>query len=222
MKKDIVFVAAWMTLVLMFASCASILKSRGLHPDHEGQTFDLKGKKALIVTTSHGVLSKPGETTGDSTGVFASEMTIPYYEFLDNGKMEVHIASIKGGQIPIDPQSFNRYLRSKEDERFMEDEIFQAKVQNSIPVFEVNFAEYDVVFFSGGWGAAYDFGNEALGQKIADAYYETDIVFGSVCHGAIAFTTAKDRSGESLIKGRTMTGVTQNQLDQLDIAFTPL
>ncbi|MEL7534005.1 MAG: type 1 glutamine amidotransferase domain-containing protein [Bacteroidota bacterium] len=182
----------------------------------------MKGKKALIVTTSHGVLSKPGESTGDSTGVFASEMTIPYYEFLDNGNMEVHVASIKGGQVPIDPQSFNRNLRSKEDERFMEDDIFQEKVANSIPVFEVDFKDYDVVFFAGGWGAAYDMGDEALGQKIADAYYETDIIFGSVCHGAIAFTTAKDRSGEYLIKGRTMTGVTQSQLDQLDIAFTPL
>ncbi|MEL6589264.1 MAG: type 1 glutamine amidotransferase domain-containing protein [Bacteroidota bacterium] len=222
MKKDIISAVALITIALMLTSCASILKSRGLHPDHDGQTFDLKGKKALIVTTSHGVLSKPGESTGDSTGVFASEMTIPYYEFQDNGNMEVHVASIKGGQIPIDPQSFNRYLRSKEDERFMEDEIFQAKVKNSIPVFEVDFTDYDVVFFAGGWGAAYDFGNDALGQKIADAYYDTDIIFGSVCHGAIAFTTAKDRSGESLIKGRTMTGVTQNQLDQLDIAFTPL
>lgn len=222
MKKGIISTAVLIAVVLMFTSCASILQSRGLHPDHDGKSFDLKGKKALIVTTSHGVLNKPGETTGDSTGVFASEMTIPYYEFQDNGNMEVHIASIKGGQVPIDPQSFNRYLRSKEDERFMEDEIFQAKVKNSIPVFEVDFADYDVVFFSGGWGAAYDFGNEALGQKIAAAYYDTDIIFGSVCHGAIAFTTAKDRSGGSLIEGRTMTGVSQNQLDQLDIAFTPL
>ncbi|MEM6342647.1 MAG: DJ-1/PfpI family protein [Bacteroidota bacterium] len=221
--KKILLVAMFSVAAMgTFTNCSSILASRGLHPDYDSKTFNLKGKKALIVTTSHGVLNKPGETKGDSTGVFASKMTIPYYEFQDFGNMEVHIASMKGGQVPIDPQSFNRYLRSKQDERFMEDEIFQAKVKNSIPVFEVDFEDYDVVFFAGGWGEAYDMGNDALGQKIADAYYDTDIIFGSVCHGALAFTTAKDSLGESLIKDRDMTGVSQNQLDQLDIAFTPL
>jgi putative intracellular protease/amidase len=184
--------------------------------------YDLKGKKALVVTTSHGTLSKPGEATGDSTGVFGSEMTIPYYEFLD-ANMEVHVASIKGGQIPIDPKSFKRSIRAKEDERFLADEIFQAKVNNSIPVVDVDFADYDVVFFAGGWGAAYDMGqSEVVAQKVSEGYYNSDVIYGSVCHGALAFTAAKDKNGESLIKGRTMTGVTQNQLDQLGVAFTPL
>ncbi len=85
------------------------------------------------MTTSHGVLSKPGETTGDSTGVFGSEMTIPYYEFLD-ANMEVHIASIKGGLVPIDPKSFKRFLMSDQDKRFLKDDIFQEKVAKSVPV----------------------------------------------------------------------------------------
>lgn len=210
------------TSLMLLSGCASFLKSRGVHPDYDSQSFDLKGKKALIVTTSHAVLSKPGETTGDATGVFASEMTIPYYEFQDFGGMEVHVASIKGGEIPIDPTSFKRAIRADEDERFLEDEIFQGKVNNSIPVFEVDFKEYDVVFFAGGWGAAYDMGSDELGEKVSDAYYHSDVIFGSVCHGALAFPPAKDTLGEPLIKGRTMTGVTQEQLDQLGIEFTPL
>lgn len=211
-----------MVALWIFSGCAAFLKSKGVHPDYDSATFDLAGKKALVVTTSHAVLSKPGETEGDATGVFASEMTIPYYEFQDFGHMEVHIASIQGGKIPIDPTSFKRAIRADEDERFLADEIFQAKVNNSIPVFSVDFKEYDVVFFAGGWGAAYDMGSEALGEKVSDAYYHSNLIFGSVCHGALAFTTAKDTLGEYLIKGRTMTGVTQNQLDQLDIEFTPL
>ena len=211
-----------MVVLLMLSGCAAFLKSKGVHPDYDSASFDLKGKKALIVTTSHAVLSKPGETTGDATGVFASEMTIPYYEFQDFGHMEVHVASIQGGKIPIDPTSFKRAIRADEDERFLEDGIFLAKVNHSIPVFSVDFKEYDVVFFAGGWGAAYDMGSEELGKKVSDAYYHSDIIFGSVCHGALAFTTAKDTQDEYLIKGRTMTGVTQNQLNQLDIEFTPL
>ena len=47
-------------------------------------------------------------------------------------------------------------------------------------------------------------------------------ILGSVCHGALAFIQAKDTTGNLLIKGRTMTGVTHGQLDQLGITYTPL
>jgi len=88
--------------VIVAAFLPQILKSFGFHPEFKGRKYDLKGKKALIVTTSHGVLNKPGETKGIPTGVFASEMTVPYYEFLEAG-MEVDIASIEGGELPMVP-----------------------------------------------------------------------------------------------------------------------
>ena len=220
-KKMIYVLSTIAVLVaLFFIFLPSILHSLGLHPDYDGEEYNLKGKKALIVTTSHGVLNKPGETDGKKTGVFASEMTIPYYEFLD-ANMQVDVASIKGGEIPIDPQSFYYFLKSPQDKRYLNDEIFQQKVKNSIPVSEVDFKDYDVVFFAGGWGAAYDMASETVANKVADAYYNSDVILGSVCHGALAFTEAKDSTGNYLVAGRTMTGVTQKQLKQLGIEFTP-
>ena len=115
----------------------------------------LPGKRALIITTSHGVLAAPVETEGAATGVFGSEMTHPYYTFLDGG-MAVDIASIEGGEIPIDPSSFYFMIKTPEDERYLNDPIAQAKVKNSIPIADVDVEQYDVVFISGGWGAAYD------------------------------------------------------------------
>lgn len=208
-------------LVVIAMALPALLKSFGLHPDYEGEEFQLTGKKALVVTTSHGVLNKPGETEGNPTGVFGSEMTIPYYEFLDAG-MAVDVASIQGGAIPIDPSSFLYFIKEAADKRYLQDDLFQAKVQNSIPLSEVDFKQYDVVFFAGGWGAAYDMAqSELLAQKVSEAYYNSEVLFGSVCHGALAFTEAKDSTGNYLIQGRTMTGVTQRQLDQLGIEFTP-
>ncbi len=208
-------------LIVVAISLPSILKSFGFHPDYDGKKYELNGKKALIVTTSHGVLNKPGETAGKATGVFGSEMTVPYYEFLD-AEMHVDVASIKGGEIPIDPSSFLYFIKEDADKRYLKDEIFQDKVQNSIPIEEVDFKQYDVVFFAGGWGAAYDMAqSEILAEKISEAYYNSDVIFGSVCHGALAFTEAKDSTGNYLVDDRTMTGVTQKQLDQLGIAFTP-
>ncbi|MEO1713311.1 MAG: type 1 glutamine amidotransferase domain-containing protein, partial [Bacteroidota bacterium] len=158
-------------LIILALALPAILKSFGLHPDYDGQTYNLSGKRALVVTTSHGVLNKPGETGGDATGVFGSEMTIPYYEFLD-ANMEVDVASIQGGEIPIDPSSFLYFIKCHEDERFLEDEVFQAKVKNSIPLKDVQFEDYDVVFFAGGWGASYDMAqSELLAQKVSEAYY---------------------------------------------------
>ena len=54
--------------------------------------------RALVITTSHDTLGESGKVTG----VFASEMTVPYYEFLD-ANMQVYVASIKGGEIPFEP-----------------------------------------------------------------------------------------------------------------------
>ena len=216
------YIVASIVVILGILAIAmpSILKSFGFHPDYEGEQYDLTGKKALIVTTSHGVLNKPGETDGPATGVFASEMTIPYYEFFD-ANMEVDVASIKGGEIPIDPFSFRRALKSDQDKRYLEDESFQAKTKNSIPIENLDIKAYDIVFFAGGWGAAYDMASEVVAEKVSDAYYNSDVLFGSVCHGALAFTEAKDKNGEYLVKGRTMTGVTQKQLEQFGIEYTP-
>ena len=108
MKNKIMKIAGILLVViaLLVLFSPKILNWMGLHPKFEGsQQYNLKGKHALVVTTSHGILNKPGETTGAPTGVFGSEMTVPYYEFLD-ANMEVDVASIKGGEIPIDPQSF--------------------------------------------------------------------------------------------------------------------
>ena len=90
-------------------------------------------RQALIITTSHAVLNAPGENTGKATGVFGSELTHPYYTFTDGG-MKVDVASINGGEIPIDPEAFNRVVITPEDKRYLKDSAFQAKVKNYIPI----------------------------------------------------------------------------------------
>ncbi len=211
------------TFGVLLALLPNILHQAGLHPDYaESKEYDLKGKKALIITTSHDVLHAVGETTGNPTGVFGSEMTIPYYEFLDAG-MEVDVASIKGGEIPIDPQSFYYFLKDEADNRFLEDEEFQAKVKNSLKIDDVDFTKYDAIWMAGGWGAAYDLGqSEVLGKKVSEAYYAEKPIIGSVCHGALGFIQAKDTLDNYLITGRTMTGVTDRQIQQFGITLTPL
>lgn len=202
----------------------TILHTAGLHPEFQGEIAGpLPGRRALIITTSHDVLSAPGETTGDETGVMASELTHPYYSFLQSG-LEIDVASIKGGQVPVDPQTLNFVVRTPEDERYMDDAVLQAKVTNSIAVADVDFTVYDIVFLSGGWGAAYDLGQSTvLGKKISEAYYsEKEPLIGGVCHGVLGLIKALDSEGNLLIAGRKMTGVTDKQIKELGIEVTPL
>jgi putative intracellular protease/amidase len=179
--------------------------------------MDLSGKRALIVTTSHDTLGE----TGKSTGVFASEMTAPYYAFLDSG-MEVDVASIQGGQIPIERQSLKWPIASKPDKRYLKDPMFQSKVSRSYQIDQVDMAQYDIVFLAGGWGAAYDFGQSAeLGEKVAMAY-SNDAVIGGVCHGPLGLLQAYGEDGELIIEGRRISAVTDKQISELGITHTPM
>lgn len=224
MKKLLVAAAVVVAVLGVFLlSLPTILHKAGLHPEYEGATVALPGKRALVITTSHGVLAAPGETEGPATGVFGSELTHPYYTFLDAG-MEVDVASIRGGEIPIDPQSFFFMIKSPEDERYLNDSIAQAKVKNSIAIADVDIEQYDIVFLSGGWGAAYDLAQSPeLAEKISESYYgEKSAVIGGVCHGVLGLVNARDRDGDLLIAGRRMTGVTDKQIKELGIDLTPL
>lgn len=224
MKKVLSVALVLLALVgVLLLSLPTILHKAGLHPEYDGPSVTLPGKRALIITTSHEVLAAPGETEGPATGVFGSEMTHPYYTFLDGG-MEVDVASIRGGAIPIDPQSFLFMVKSPEDERYLNDPVAQAKVENSIPIAEVDIDQYDIVFISGGWGAAYDLAQSPeLAAKVSEAYYgEKGAIIGGVCHGVLGLVSARDRDGQLLIAGRRMTGVTDKQIVELDIEITPL
>jgi putative intracellular protease/amidase len=203
-------------------SLPTLVHKAGLHPEYSGPTVDLPGKRALIITTSHGVLAPVGETEGDPTGVAISEMTHPYYTFLDGG-MDVDLASIKGGEIPIDPMTMNSVVKTAEDERFLNDSIAMSKAKRSIPIADVDINAYDIVFISGGWGASYDLAQSpVLGEMVSDAYYgDKDAIIGGVCHGVLGLINARATDGSLLVAGRRMTGVTDKQIKELGIEVTP-
>ena len=209
------------TGVIFILLIPKILKFFGLHPDYIGTSYSLPGKKALIVATNQAELNKHGKTGGKATGAFASEITAAYYDFID-ASMQVDIASIKGGKIPIEPQSLSYFLKTSEDKRFLQDPELKEKVKNSKKITDIDFTTYDIIFLAGGWGAAYDLGySDDLGQKISDAYYTGNSIIGGVCHGPLGLIRAKDKDGNLLIAGRRMTAVTDKQIKQLFITATP-
>jgi putative intracellular protease/amidase len=206
-------------VALVVAFLPQILSILGLHPHYDRVDYDLEGKKALVIATNHDTLGDPAD--GVATGVFGSELTIPYYEFID-ANMTVDIASIEGGVIPFEPVSMRWPLATPADWRFLDDEDAQNKANNSLRIDDVDFLEYDIIYMAGGWGAAYDLGfSPELGEKITEAHAE-GILLGAVCHGALGFLMAEDVDGSPLVEGRTMTGVTDKQVQELGIDITPM
>jgi putative intracellular protease/amidase len=217
-KKMLVILGTVIILVLIaLVMLPDILHLLGLHPKFAGEKFSVDGRKVLIICTSHDTLGE----TGKKTGVYASEMTVPYYEFLDNG-MKVDVASIRGGEIPIEPISLRWPVKTAADERYLRDPAFQNKVKNSFKIDDIDFTKYDAIYSAGGWGASYDLGtSEILGKKITQANAK-NIVLGSVCHGALGFLKAKRVNGEPLLKNKKVTAVTNKQVRELGIEITPM
>jgi putative intracellular protease/amidase len=197
-----------------------LLQRFGVHPkDQEAgvlRSLDMSGTRALCIATNHGVLD-----IGVPTGVFGSELTVPYYVFLDAG-MQVDVASPLGGIIPVDPLSMKELIRTPDDDRLLGDDAFIAKLMKSLSIADLDFTSYDIIYFAGGWGAAFDLGqSELLGRKVSEAYAAA-LVIGGICHGPLGLLKARTTSGELLVKGRRLTAVTDKQIHQLGIEITPL
>jgi putative intracellular protease/amidase len=223
MKKKILIISGVIAtlIVILLIMLPSLLKMMGYHPSYEKTEYNLTNMKALIITTSHETLGKDlDDREGAKTGVYPSEMTIPYYEFFDAG-MKVDLASIQGGKIPLEPRGTRWPLASHQDRRFFDDDNAMDKLNNSLKIDDVDFLEYDIIFISGGWGAAYDIAtSEVLGDKITEANAD-DILLGAVCHGPLGFINAKEVDGKPLVEGKTITGVTDKQVKELNIEITP-
>lgn len=207
-----VLIALPVFILVIYLGLPKLLTSLGLHPHYDIPGYNLPSKRALIITTSHDTLGE----TGKATGVFGSEMSVPYYAFEDSG-MAVDIASIKGGEIPVEPNSMGWPLATEDDLRFKEDSFAMAKLKNSIAIKDIDPTKYDVIFLSGGWGAAYDFVQSEELAKLVTAANQKDALIGAICHGVLGLINAKDKDGSSLIKGRKVTGVTDLQIKQLGI-----
>ncbi len=212
----IVLSAAVVSVLIIWRGLPALLRAMGLHRHFAAPKRNLKGKRALVIATSHDTLGD----TGKKTGVFASEMTAPYYTFLDAG-MDVDVASITGGKIPVEPMSVKWPLKSAHDDRFLKDRELRRKVDAASAISLLDGGQYDAVFLAGGWGAAFDFEQSPeLGRLLLQAE-DAGAVIGGVCHGPLGLLAAKRGNGQPLVNGRKLTAVTDKQVKELGITHTP-
>ncbi|MDO6386646.1 type 1 glutamine amidotransferase domain-containing protein [Uliginosibacterium sp. 31-12] len=154
--------------------------------------------KILVILTSHATAG----TSGQSTGLWLEEFTTPYYAFVDAGA-QVEVASIAGGQVPVDPHSIEAVGKNPASvERYLQDEALRTRLATSIKIDGLAAADYDAVFMPGGHGTMWDLPtSDTLARLVSTAWGEGKIV-AAVCHGPAGLVNAKDEKGQPLVAGR--------------------
>ncbi|WP_341835796.1 type 1 glutamine amidotransferase domain-containing protein [Chitinophaga pollutisoli] len=157
--------------------------------------------KILIVLTSHSQLGD----TGHKTGFWVEEFAAPYYALADAGA-QITIASPLGGQPPIDPKSEAPESLTDATRRFFADKDLQQKLSKTIPLSQVNAADYDAVFYPGGHGPLWDLTNDKNSIALIEQFYNNGKPVAAVCHAPAVLLHVKKANGEPLVKGLKVTG----------------
>jgi len=164
----------------------------------------------LIVVTSHDQMGK----TNEPTGFWLSELTHPYFVIKDAG-YDLVIASIKGGNAPIDPRSVD--TTDQINQRFLNDPRLMKLVSNSRKLSNVNSTSFSAVLFSGGHGAMWDFPGNADVNDVSKTIYESGGVVGAVCHGPAALSDIMLSNGEYLINGKQFAAFTNEEETMVEL-----
>ena len=149
-------------------------------------------KRVLFIVTSHAQLG----STNQLTGLYLPELAHPCETFYPLG-YQIAVASPLGGDAPIDPKSMSDELAE-----------YVPLTQGTLPLAQINVADYDVFFIVGGHGTVWDLPDNAELQRILPAAYAQGKVVAAVCHGPAALVNLKTERGEYLIHGKQVTGFT--------------
>ena len=160
-------------------------------------------KKVLVVVTNHPFLGN----TKEANGTYAPELTHVIHE-LDSANIDYDIASIKGGDAPlygsdIEDDKINEAVLSNSD--------FVNRINNTVPVSQIEISNYSAVFYPGGFGLLSDIAlNEEL-AGIAAKHYEGGGLIAAVCHGPAALLPITLIDGTKLLSSKQVTAFTREE-----------
>ena len=162
--------------------------------------------KILMVLTSHDQLGN----TGAKTGFWLEEFAAPYYVFKDAGA-EVTLASPQGGQPPLDPKSDDPGAQTDATRRFKVDAAAQKLLAGTERLANVKASDYDAVFYPGGHGPLWDLAEDAHSIALIEATLNAGKPVAAVCHAPAVLRHPKGPDGQSVVKGKNVTGFTNTE-----------
>lgn len=159
--------------------------------------------KVLIPVTNHAFLG----TTNNPNGTYAPELTHVVAE-LNAANIDYDIASVKGGKAPL----YGTDIEGDEvNAGILAEESFQTRINNTIPVSQLNIDDYDAVFYPGGFGLLTDLAENQDFAQMAAKHYEAGGILSAVCHGPAALLPINLSSGEALLASKSVTAFTREE-----------
>ncbi|MEQ1529567.1 MAG: type 1 glutamine amidotransferase domain-containing protein [Methylococcales bacterium] len=146
-----------------------------------------------------------------ATGLWLGE-AVHFVKKVEEAGFIVDFVSPKGGYTPIDPHSLA--MAEPVDWQWYQDKTFMNRLGATLKPSEVKPDHYIAVYYAGGHGVIWDFPDNPELQAISRHIYENGGFVTSVCHGAVGLLNIKLSDGELLVKGKTVTGFS-NEEEQL-------
>ncbi|KAJ5161156.1 hypothetical protein N7492_006548 [Penicillium capsulatum] len=167
--------------------------------------------KVFVVLTSHDTLSGHGPT-----GWYLPEFAHPY-EVLHN-KVSLTIASPKGGEAPLDPNSVKMSEADPVSQTFLKEQKALWTNTHKLSDIAPRAAEFDAIFYVGGHGPMFDLTEDPVSLGLIQTFAVAKKPVAAVCHGPCVFLNATAPSGERLISGATVTGFSNEEEDQVQLS----
>ncbi|MEG7360341.1 type 1 glutamine amidotransferase domain-containing protein [Pseudomonas citronellolis] len=141
----------------------------------------------------------------DPTGLWLSELTHAYDLFAAQGYVQ-RIVSPKGGVTPLEPRSLKWPNRDASAKAWLADDAHRALLANTAKPEDIDPADFDAIYFTGGHAVMWDFPDDAGLQRLTRDIYERGGIVASVCHGYCGLLNTTLSDGSLLVAGRRLTG----------------
>jgi putative intracellular protease/amidase len=168
--------------------------------------------KIAMILTSHDELG----TTGKKTGFWLEEFAAPYYVFKDAG-VELTLASPKGGQPPLDPKSDEPGAQTEATKRFKQDPAAQQALAHTVTLDTIKATDFDAIFYPGGHGPLWDLAEDQKSIALIETAYAAGKPVAVVCHAPGVLRHVKAPNGDSLVKGKPVTGFTNTEEEAVQL-----
>lgn len=158
-------------------------------------------KRILHVVTNVAHYTDPSEPTG----LWLSELTHAWHIFAAEGH-EQRLVSPKGGVAPLEPRALKWPNIDATAKAWLADEARMTLLSTTARPDEIDSADFDAIYFTGGHAVMWDFPDSVGLQRITREIYERGGIVSAVCHGYCGLLNTTLSDGTLLVAGRRLTG----------------
>lgn len=158
-------------------------------------------RRILHVVTNVAHYADPTEPTG----LWLGELTHAWQVFAEKG-FEQQLVSPKGGQSPLEPRALKWPMLDRSAKAWLNDPASMALLANTASPEQIDSADFDAIYFTGGHAVMWDFPDDPGLQRLTREIFERGGIVSSICHGYCGLLNTRLSDGSLLVAGRKVTG----------------